>query len=562
MLEALLPPVCEDPVQWLQDHITLPESVSANKPGRLDLCGQPWMAEILRAYLDPGVTEMVLVMGAQTGKTMSLLLGTCLLALFDPGPLIWCLPNDDLAAEIIHQRLLPLMRHNPELARLLPSARYPASAERLPLSTMSLYWTGATTPSKLSSRPAGFIVMDEAAKYAHRHRSEAPPYLLLQERAKAFARRLVVQASTPNTVDSAFWHSYLASDQRKYFVPCPYCGAMQTLRFSRSSVQWDPVEDLTEDHILRTTVYICEACQARISPDKKQAMLAAGEWRITNPAAPSSRRGYHLNSLYSAFVSWGAVAAKFWQSTQDAAPAYALQNFRNSWEAEPWEPYVQDIREDAIRALVDTSYRRGELPLPDPCYVVTSYDPGQSATHWTSVAVYPGGVMYVLDWGTLASYYTDPASGLLGPREHIDTLSYSGRRPAFGYIDSGDFTSHIYAECAASRGVLRPTKGTDVRYGAWGRSKIKGYRGVYLTTYSDHVAKNDLYGRIIGGQTGELHLPADADGELIAGLSGQKLMERGHHWAWKPVAGDHYGDTIKLSRVSWWVHKDEYSRRS
>lgn len=552
-----MPPLCEDPVAWLQSNLSMPLEVSPNNPGPLSLTAQPWMAEPLRAWLDPAVTHLHLVMGTQTGKTTLLLLGTTLLSLFDPLPLIWALPNDELAEEIVKRRLIPLMRENAALEHLLPLGRI-SGKNVLPLATMPVYWVGARTPAKMSSRPAAYVIMDEAAKYAHVHRNEAPPYKLLEERTKAFPRRLIVQASTPNVAESEFWHTYKLSDQRHYFVPCPHCGQHQELTFARATVQWQKTDQLTVDHIKRSTRYICQHCGVAIDQEERAGMLARGEWRPTNPAAAPGRRGYHLNSLYSAYVSWGEMAAEFYQATKGAAPAHELQNFANAWQAMPYEYHLQHIREDAVRQLVDASYTRGTLPRLNPCYIVTGYDPGQNRTHWVTVAVYPGGEMYVIDWGTLASYITDMASGVMGPLQHINQQVYGGRRPAFGYIDSGDYTARIYAECARSAGVLRPTKGTAASGGAWGRSMVKGYP-LQLLTYADRVAKNDLYGRIIAQRTGELHLPADADEDLVAGLSGQKLREISGKFTWAPVAGDHFGDCIKLARVSWWVHENEFA---
>jgi phage terminase large subunit GpA-like protein len=50
--------------------------------------------------------------------------------------------------------------------------------------------------------------------------------------------------------------AYLESDQRKYFVPCPYCRAYQTLRWAQ--VKWP-------DHKPSEAWYECERCHERVA---------------------------------------------------------------------------------------------------------------------------------------------------------------------------------------------------------------------------------------------------------------------------------------------------------
>lgn len=550
MLETLITPTCDDAVAWLEGNLTLPREVSPNSPGQLSLARQPWMHEILRAFLNPGLTHLTLVMGTQTGKSTLMLLGSALLSVFDPLPLIWALPDDDLADEAVEKKLLPFFRANPQLAALLPPPRSIAK-KRLPLQTMPVYWTGARVPARLSSRPAAYVFMDEAAKYRHVYRYESHPIKLLEERTKAFARRLCVLASTPNEEENAFWQEFQRSDQRYFHVPCPRCGVYQKLEFSKETLLWTSRDDMTEQTVLTTAFYQCPHCKAAIFDSDKQAMLARGKWVPANPGASPSRRGYHLNSLYSAFVTFGQFAAEFWRSARDVDSGVMLQNFYNSWLALPFQRASVTVGDEDVRALRST-YRRGELPRTDYHYIITTYDPGERRTHWVTTMLCPLGEMYVLDWGTLASYSTDQLAGTRGPAIHLDSLTYGEQavRPGLGYIDSGDFTEAIYTECEQNP-ALFPTKGAASGWGVWGKSQVKTHRALQLLTYSDTALKDDLYDRIIKSASGSLHLPADADTDLIAGLSGQRKMP-GKGWA--KIKEDHYGDCVKLARLSWWVN--------
>ena len=80
--------------------------------------------------------------------------------------------------------------------------------------------------------------------------------------------------------------------------------------------------------------YRCKSCKQRIDDRQKMQMLRAGKWRAEKKAdGPTHAVAYHLNSLYSPWVTFGDIAAKFLAS-KDAPED--LMNFINSWLAEPW----------------------------------------------------------------------------------------------------------------------------------------------------------------------------------------------------------------------------------
>ena len=102
---------------------------------------------------------------------------------------------------------------------------------------------------------------------------------LAEARTLTFAhRRKIFLVSTPTIQGvSRIEREYLASDQRRFFVPCPHCGAMQWLRFER--LRWDKGQP-------ETAAYWCEACERPIAERHKAADAA-------RPAAggPTADRG-------------------------------------------------------------------------------------------------------------------------------------------------------------------------------------------------------------------------------------------------------------------------------
>lgn len=55
-VDTLLPSLKPaDPSKYLEETIYLSDEVSPNKPGYLDLSGQPWARQILNSVLDPSI---------------------------------------------------------------------------------------------------------------------------------------------------------------------------------------------------------------------------------------------------------------------------------------------------------------------------------------------------------------------------------------------------------------------------------------------------------------------------------------------------------------------------
>ena len=558
MLEMLYSKVCHDPVEWVERNLTFPPEVSPMRPGAVDLSRQPWMRQVLEDVLDPGVEHIHLVMGTQTGKTTTCMLAAALLHEFDPLPIFWALPSSSLADRHARARMFPFWKANAVLSGGIVNVKDQLRVSAMNTGPLTVYFVGAREPSALAHTAAAYVFADEEAKYEHVKKAEAHPSLLLEKRMGAFPRHLMVHASTPNEETNIFWQGFLQSDQNHFYVPCPHCGHYQRLEFSRDSVVWDhPDSGVTPEIVRSTARYICCACSQAIRDEDKPAMLAAGEWRPENDGAPPYRRGYRLNTLYSTTVSFGECAEKYFiASRSNSAPAM-LQDFRNNYEALPFVHYSIKIGDESISTLLGT-YLRGQLP-PSYHYVVVCYDPGQLQTHWVATAIGRGGEMWVIDWGTILALESQPEKGVVGVSEHFGSLSWGGRRPAFGYVDSGDWTEVVYRECDKTAGILTPTKGAAAS-GSWNKNELKNYPLLDLVTYSDFKVKLELYIRMIARhEMGPLHLPADATPDLMAGLSGQVLEKKpSGKKEWKKVPGDHYGDCIKLARVSWWVRRTDF----
>ena len=208
----------------------------------------------------------------------------------------------------------------------------------------TVFFGGANSAASLASKPLGFAVADEVDKWPADVDNEGPPLGLLEERMSNFSRRKLIIASTCSIKgQSLIEREYLASDQRRYHVPCPHCGELQILEWGAKTdygLKWLK----TESGQARpdTAVYICRHCGSAIEEHKKEFMLANGIWIPQAPGAGMGKRaGFWLNKLYSplGWKGWPSLVEE-WEEVQvekkkgNSAP---LKKFLNSSLAETWE---------------------------------------------------------------------------------------------------------------------------------------------------------------------------------------------------------------------------------
>ena len=534
--------------EWAQENLRMPVKTSPNAPGRLSFAGQEYLREPLECLRDDSVQRIMLCFAAQVAKTTFDLVALAYFQTHEPRPALWALSTKELAKTFSRERLQPFLRANPWLLEGTKSEDIGTLSMNFRHNNLSL--VGVNNPGELSSRPVSLVVMDEAGKYLHAVKTEAAPDKLIEARTNSFRRAKIIMTSTPSTEEQAFWQRWLQSDRRRYEVPCPHCEEFFVLKFSEKSLIWDHPEDgekVDIDTVRRTARYICPHCGGEIWETDKAGMIAGGRWRAAENAPAGAARGYHLNALYSRWMTWGEVAARFVEAARSSEGVYALQDFTNSYLAEPFTVYNVRVREENVEQLRSHEYSRGEVP-PGTLYLAVAYDCHNAGQYFTVCALGADGEQWVVDWGIINAIEDIPA--------HVAGLSYDGRQITVGYVDSGYQSEKVYQACEASAGKLWPSKGTDSRHGTWTEMSVTGYPLLTLTLYSDHQAKTALYGeRISAGRGAPLHVPRNADRELMAGLSGQELARRNNASVatWRKVAGDHYGDCVKLCALTWSV---------
>src|SRR6056297_3151802 len=248
-----------------------------------------------------------------------------------PGPMLAVQPTVELAKRNSRQRIDPLIDESPELRERIKPARSRDAGNTMLSKEFAggiLIMTGANSAVGLRSTPARYIFLDEVDAYPASADEEGDPVTLAEARSLTFAhRRKVFLVSTPTIRGlSRIEREFEASDQRRYFVPCPHCGAMQWLKFDR--LRWEKGRPETAE-------YLCESCDAAIVEHNKTAMLEGGEWRETATTADPSTIGFHLSALYSpiGWKSWEQIA-RDWLAAQGSDEM--MRAARNTLLGETW----------------------------------------------------------------------------------------------------------------------------------------------------------------------------------------------------------------------------------
>lgn len=333
----------------------------------------PYLVEPMECASSHSIYEQVVLMFAtQMGKTEILYNSVMQRIDTEPQDMMMVQPTLQDAQDHSSKRFLPTVLATPAMLGKVAvrKSRDESTSWRARSiqGDFAVFFAGANSASSLASKPLGFAVADEVDKWPADVDNEGPPLGLLEERMSNFARRKLLIASTPTVTDASEIESrYLASDRRKYFVPCSHCGEFQILEWGEDKeygIKWLKTPAGTARP--ETAVYICRHCSAAIEEHSKTDMLAAGIWRPGVPGAGRGKvAGFWINKLYSplGWRSWEELVDEWVEAIEkhrlgNSAP---LKKFRNSSLAQTFKEKGQgaDHLELAKRA---EPYEMGVVP--------------------------------------------------------------------------------------------------------------------------------------------------------------------------------------------------------
>lgn len=534
--------------EWAEKYRQLDESSSLS--GKWSNTITPYLTEIMDCFNDPYITNINFVKGTQVGGTEALINMLCWVVTQNPSPTMIVYPTDDLARMVSNERLKPAFRKIDDVSKRFYTTK--SNEMNLRFSGMSVFLRSGGSPSKLASLAIRYLFFDEIDKMPGAAKGEASPYNLAVERTKTFKySRKIYTCSTPTHRGNYIWRLHeRAEEQRYYFVPCPHCG--EYIRLEWKQIKFAPNEEnkLTNRERADTAIYICPECGCEIADRDKPKMLKSGVWKnIKEGGTEKTRRArsvsFHLNSLYSFFVSWSDVAFEYLECRDDPE---MYQNFVNSWLGEPWEDTKLTVSADLVS---DRQAPEPRFTVPDwAVFLTAGVDVQQKCVYFDIVAWGPGLTSQSIGHGQALTLDDIP--------QYMNSEYYSsdGRRfvVVLCLIDSGDQTDMVYEFCARYDWAL-PAKGySTLKNNDFRISNInrvgKLYNGTPLvlvntTRYKDMIAAK-LH---VGNGEGSCMVHADCDDDYKKQITSEHKVAEGSGtrrrlvWRTKTINADnHYLD--------------------
>ncbi len=312
---------------WVGENLVLSSEDSA-EPGRYAFDRAPYQRGVFEALGDPTIRRVVLEASSQVGKTLIAKGSIGYYIDQDPCPILFVTYSLDMARTFSQDRFDTMVRDTPCLTGRVHEATARDSGnttfhKKFPGGHITM--VGANAAGGLSSRPIRFIVLDEVDRYPPSAGKEGDPVRLAIARGKTFWNRKELLISSPTDAETSRIHpEYLKSDQRRFYVPCPHCGAMQTLRWAQ--VKW-------LDNDPNTAGYLCDAegCGALWTNAERIFAVRCGKWIAEHPERKVA--GFHISELYASFRTLSEIVADFLEA-KDAPEK--LKTFVNTVLAEVW----------------------------------------------------------------------------------------------------------------------------------------------------------------------------------------------------------------------------------
>lgn len=323
--------------EWADNFRTL-SSKSSAEPGRWRTSRTPYLHKIMDCLsTDSPYQEIVFMAGSQVGKSECGMNWIGYIIDKSPAPILLVQPTVDLAKKFSQQRIDPMIEATEVLRGKVADKKSRESGNTVLLKSFEgglMLLCGANSPTGLRSMPIRFLFLDEIDAYPDDAGGEGDPVDLATKRTATFSKRKIFKCSTPTTEElSKISRAYNATDQNRYFVPCPECGEMQVLKFE--NLTYD--KDEAGEAILSSVRYACTGCGVLIPEHKKTEMLLKGEWRATKPSRVKRRTiGFHISSLYSpvGWYSWASAVEDFHKAEGNVTK---MKTFVNTVLGETWQ---------------------------------------------------------------------------------------------------------------------------------------------------------------------------------------------------------------------------------
>jgi len=341
--------------EWADQYRIIPVSGLSVEPGKWKTSRTPYTREIMDCLSPQSPHKKVVVMKPSQSAGSEVGINWILRTMhIDPCGIMCAFPTiAPVARRWSIEKLMPNIVQNPSVADLVDVNSRDSTNTILHKNFRGgfIAMAGSNSGASLRMLTYKYLYADEISDFAVSTDDGMGDPLLQAERGCAnFFDSKIYYVSTPGIKGACrIEHEYLLSDQRKYHVPCPFCGQYQVLEWK--NIIFD------KDDMTKPVQYACCHCGELIDERYKTQMLAGGRWVKRNPK--SEVAGFWWNRLYNpiGWYSWKDIVQEFLNAQKDVEK---LKIWTNQSMAETWEISKESI--DSIAMIESSEMYKAEVP--------------------------------------------------------------------------------------------------------------------------------------------------------------------------------------------------------
>lgn len=465
IFEAISIALAPDPYitidEWADRYRQLPKGASA-EAGQYSTDRMPYLREIMQELSPQSKTQQVKVRkGTQLGLSE---IGNNLVMYFMdivPTSQLMILPSETLARKHHNMKIDPSLKAMPSLASKIQTGKAKtdigATFEKIyPGGSLTIAWSGSS--ANYRSLSCRVVVMDDVDGFSKNINGEGDVLELGKKRADSFGnlRKIYINSTPTDKKTSLIEKEFLDSDQRYYYMPCPYCKEIFT--FTKDLFKFDYDK---ETYQLTSDVKAeCPHCQKLIDEHYKPWMMDqenGADWIAHNPG--HIYRGYHVPSYLSpiGFIGWNEIFREYLTALKELDGGYdgKMITWVNTRDAMPWEA-THDTTDAQDILLLKNDVDHGVVP-PDTAALVMAVDVQQDHFWFKVQALKYGAGKHTMRYGRVETWAS--------LEEILYTQYFDAQNNLFMIalcaVDSGFKRDEVYEFCAMNSDKCIPIKGAS-----------------------------------------------------------------------------------------------------
>lgn len=531
------------PWKWCEENVkNIPYSPI---PGHFKSANSPWVREVMEAMADPDIRIVSIVAPVQSSKTISAELCLCYIIANFPGPCLWLSQTDADAKDQAEARLHKLFSECDAVKKLFPADRHKKKTQTVFFSNgMTLWVLGAHAKSNLQSRSIRWLIGDETWQWPNGHMQQA------EARVTAFGwLGKCIFLSQGGMENDDTHRKFETTDMREWEFKCPKCGKYQPYKWS--NIEWDKNYRDGEGRMdfakVRSSVrLVCEFCKHEIadSDANRRLLNSSAKFVPQNPNAPTTKAGFHWNSLAS--MSWGELAEMYLRAKESCRRG--------------------DLEEDFTLDISPSGYRMGDDWESEGAVGAKGavLPPPHENKNRVRLRFLTVDVQMDHFYAVVRSWACDASSRLvycakLQTWEDVEILQNRfGVFPQLVFVDAGYSTFEVYRNCAKHNWTALMGDGRrDFPHRVNGKITQRFYSTARHPLVSDRKCRmhywsnlgiKDTLARLRSNQNPDegstWEVPSDVPEEYLKMLDSEQRVKNGNSWEWRQIGKrpNHYWD--------------------